>query len=71
MRHRQHVFLSRRSCLSSLILQEERAPRLLDEGQTADLVYLDFTKAFGTVNHRFLLANLKSSGIDGAVQNWI
>ncbi len=36
-----------------------------------DLVYLDFAKAFDSVNHRFLLAKLKSSGIDGAVLNWI
>ncbi len=36
-----------------------------------DLVYLDFTKAFDSVKHRFLLAKLKSSGIDGAVLNWI
>ncbi len=43
----------------------------LDEGHTVDLVYLDFTKAFDSVNSRFLLAKLKSSGIDGAVLNWI
>ncbi len=63
----QHGFLPRRSFLSNLILQEERVTRLLDEGHTVDLVYLDFAKAFDSVNHRFLLAKLKSSGIDGAV----
>ncbi len=36
-----------------------------------DLVYLDFAKAFDSVNHGFLLAKLKASGIDGAVLNWI
>ncbi len=36
-----------------------------------DLVYLDFANAFDSVSHRFLLAKLKSSGIDGAVLNWI
>ncbi len=36
-----------------------------------DLVYLDFAKAFDCENHRFLLAKLKSSGIDEAVLNWI
>ncbi len=35
------------------------------------LVYLDFAKALDSVNHWFLLAKLKSSGIDGAVLNWI
>ncbi len=43
----------------------------MDEGYTVDLVYLDITKAFDSVNHRFLLAKLNSSGIDGAVLNWI
>ncbi len=36
-----------------------------------DLVYLDFAKAYDSINHRFLLAKLKSSGINGAVLNLI
>ncbi len=44
---------------------------ILDEGHTVDLVYLDFAKAFDSVNHRFILATLKSSVIIGAVLNWI
>ncbi len=43
----------------------------MDEGHTVDLVYADFAKAFDFVNHRFLLAKLKSSGTDGPVMNWI
>ncbi len=65
----QHGFLPRRPCLSNLILQEERVTRLLDEGHTVDLVYFNFAKAFDSVNHRFLLAKLKFSDIDGAVLN--
>ncbi len=34
-----------------------------------DLVFVDFAKAFDTVNHRFLLAKLKSPGIDGPFQS--
>ncbi len=44
---------------------------MLDEGHTADLAYLDFAKAFYSFNHRFLLAKLKASGIDGGELNWI
>ncbi len=55
--------LTRRSCLSNRILQEERVTRLLDEGHTVDLVYLDFAKAFDSVNHRFLLARLASNKV--------
>ncbi len=43
----------------------------MDEGHTVHLVYLNFAKAFDSVNHRFLLAKLKSYGIDGAMLNWI
>ncbi len=57
--------------MSNLILQEERVTRLMDEGHTVDLFYLDFARAFDSVNHRFLFAKLKSSGIDGSVLNWI
>ncbi len=67
----QHGFLPSRACLSNLILQEEHVTRVLDEGHTVDLVYLDFAKAFDSINHRFLLAKLKASDIDGAVLNWI
>ncbi len=33
-------------------------------------VYIKFLKAFDSVNNLFLLAKLKSSGIDGTVLNW-
>ncbi len=65
----RYRFLPRQPCLSNLILQEERVTRLLDKGHTVDIVYLDFAKIFDSVNHRFLLAKLKSFGIDGAVLN--
>ncbi len=32
---------------------------------------MDFAKTYDSVNHRFPLAKVKSSGIDGAVLNWI
>ncbi len=57
--------------LHHVILQEEPVTRLLDEGHTVDLVYLDYANAIDSVNCRFLQAKMKSSGIDGAVLNWI
>ncbi len=45
--------------------------RWLDEGDTVDIVYLDFAKAFDSVNHRLLLTNLKCYGIAPSVINWI
>ncbi len=67
----QHGFLPRRSCFSNRILQEERVTRLMDEGHTEDFIYLDFDKAADSVNHRFPLAKLKSSGINYTVLSWI
>ncbi len=43
----------------------------MDEGDTVDVIYLDFAKAFDSVNHKFLLAKMKSFGIGGVVVRWI
>ncbi len=40
----------------------------MDEGHAVDLIYVNFVEAFESVNHRILLAKLKSFGIDG---NWL
>ncbi len=37
--------------------------RMLNEGHTVDVIYLDFAKAFDSVNHRFLLKKMKSFGL--------
>ncbi len=43
--------------------------RLIVEGHKVDLVDIGFTKVVVSVNHRYLQAKLKPSGIDGAVRN--
>ncbi len=43
---------------------------MVDEN-TADVVFLDFAKAFDSVNHRFLLAKLESFGLCDKVGRWI
>ncbi len=45
--------------------------RMIDEGQTVDTIYLDFAKAFDSVNHSFLLAKMKSFGLGDFVVRWI
>ncbi len=44
---------------------------MIDEGHTVDVIYLDFAKAFDSVNHRFLLAKMKSFGFGDVVVRWI
>ena len=38
----QHGFVPRRSCISNLLLTEDRVTRFMDAGETVDIVYLDF-----------------------------
>ncbi len=43
----------------------------MDDGSTADVMDLDFAKAFRSVNHRFLFAKLESFGLCEKVVGWI
>ncbi len=42
-------------------------PTMMDEGHTVDVICLDFAKAFDSVNHRFLMAKMKSFGLRDVV----
>ncbi len=50
---------------------EEKVTKIMDSGDTVDLVFLDFSKAFESVNHRFLIQKLKAYGIYDNIVNWI
>ncbi len=45
--------------------------RMMGEGHTVDIIYVDFAKAFDCVNHRFLSAKMKYFGLGDAVVRWI
>ncbi len=45
--------------------------RMMDEGHTVDVIYLGFANVFDSVNHKFLLAKVKSFGHSGVVVRWI
>ena len=42
----------------------------LDSKQSTIAVYLDFSKAFDTVNHNILMSKLLHNGIRGVMQHW-
>ena len=67
----QHGFLSKRSCLTNLLEYLEVLTKLVDEGHSLDVVYLDFSKAFDRVPHQRLLAKLSAAGIVGNLLQWI
>ncbi len=60
---KQYGFPPRRSTVTKFLSAEEKVTRLLDEGDTTGIVYLDFAEAFGSVNHRLLLTKLKYNRI--------
>ena len=49
--HSQHGFMRDRSCLTDLISFYDKITHLVKHGKPADVVFLDFSKAFNTVSH--------------------
>ena len=41
------------------------------EGDSVDVVYTDFAKAFDKVSHRKLIHKLEAYGVKGAMLGWI
>ena len=67
----QHGFMKKRSCLTNLLEYLEIITRIIDEGENADVIYLDFSKAFDKVSHSRLNLILQAHGISGNTLNWI
>ncbi|XP_064296076.1 probable global transcription activator SNF2L2 [Phalacrocorax carbo] len=66
IRPSQHGFMKGRSCLTNSISFYDHVTHLVDEGKAVDVTYLDFSKAFDTVSHVFLLEKLAAHGLDGS-----
>eukprot|EP00111_Clytia_hemisphaerica_P014640 TCONS_00043147-protein len=67
----QHGFRSGRSCLSQILEQYDLILNILDKDANADVVYLDFSKAFDKVDHSIVLRKIKKLGIDGKLLQWL
>ena len=48
----QHGFQTRRSCMTQLMAATEYWTKMLQQGDSVDVIYLDFKKAFDSVPHR-------------------
>ena len=67
----QHGFLAGRSTTSQLMTVFTRINNILDNGDQADVIYFDLSKAFDSVPHKFLIHKLKSFGIHGSLLAWL
>ena len=67
----QFGFRSKRSCETQLLKIIEHWSRVIEDGTSIDVIYLDFQKAFDKVPHRCLMTKLKAYGIQGNVLNWL
>ena len=71
IRASQHGFAKGRSCVTNLLEFLEKTTKLVDEGKSLDIVFLDFAKDFDKVPKQRLLKKLQSHGIRGQLWKWI
>jgi hypothetical protein len=67
----QHGFTASRSCTTNLLEFFEPITEACDKGKSADIIYLDFAKAFDKVPHGRLLKKIEAAGIGGNILAWI
>jgi len=69
--HKQLGFRKNYSTESLLLHLTETWKNALDMGLKVGVLFIDFRKAFDTVNHSVLLEKLKAIGISGDLLSWI
>jgi len=71
IRDSQHGFRKGRSCMTNLLTLLETVTKSMDDGDSVDVIFLDFAKAFDKVPHKKLLRKLENHGIAGKLRQWI
>jgi hypothetical protein len=66
----QHGFLHGRSCATQLLATLHHIGQLLDRNVQTDVLFLDFAKAFDSIDHTILLKKLRCYGMSGNMYNW-
>ena len=67
----QHGFMRNRSCLTNLLSFLDEITSRMDKGEQVEVCYLDFRKAFDSVNHRMLVAKLEYFQLTPKIIRWI
>ena len=68
---KQHGFVPLGNCITNLLSCIEEWIKILESGDTVDVIYTDFAKAFDSVPHQRLLKKLRINGIIGKTTAWI
>jgi hypothetical protein len=71
IRPSQHGFMRGKSCASNLVSFFEDVTKEADRGESIDIVYLDFAKAFDKVPKARLIKKLRAHGIGGHLLRWV
>ena len=61
----KHGFLRNRSCVTQLLSVLNTIGHNLDKNIQTDVIYLDFARAFDSVDHSVMLQKLKRYGVEG------
>lgn len=67
----QHGFMPGRSCATNLVEFMDFVTESVDEGESVDIFYLDFAKAFEKVPRQRLLRKLRAKGVEPGAVTWI
>ena len=67
----QHGFVKGRSTATARLPYSDDVSMSLDKGLCVDVAYFDFSKAFDSVRHDYLIHKLFDIGISGALLKWI
>ena len=67
----QHGFMNRKSCTTQLLTVYDEIEKHIDEGKQTDMIFLDFSKAFDSVDHNMLIHKIHTLGFSGKLLLWI
>ena len=67
----QHGFMANKSCATNLLTMLEELTSAFDKGESYDIIFYDFAKAFDKVPKERLLHKVEALGIKGNILEWI
>jgi hypothetical protein len=71
IRDSQHGFMPGKSCASNLVTFRDFVTKAVDDGESVEIFYLDFAKAFDKVPRQKLIRKLIAKGVDANIVRWI